>query len=129
MSTIAPRQFDHQSPVLAASLHETLAEMREREPVAWSDEHGGFWVVTRYEDVLRVAQDWRTFSSAEGVGVPVPGVVTVLGAATVDGGEAARVQAASTTSPRAATSHRSTTGRRPALMITPSVEHVAVAGR
>ena len=40
--------------------------------VAWSDEHGGFWVVTRYEDVLRVAQDWRTFSSAEGVNVPAP---------------------------------------------------------
>ena len=42
------------------------------QPVAWSDEHGGFWVVTRYEDVLRVAQDWQTFSSAEGVNVPAP---------------------------------------------------------
>jgi cytochrome P450 len=72
MTTIAPRQFDHMSPELAASLHETLAELREHEPVAWSDEHGGFWVVTRYEDVLRVVQDWRTFSSAQGVGVPAP---------------------------------------------------------
>ena len=27
-------------------------------------------MVTRYEDVLRVAQDWRTFSSAHGVSVP-----------------------------------------------------------
>ena len=72
MTTVAPQGFDHLSPALAASLHETLAELREREPVAWSDEHGGFWVVTRYEDVLRVAQDWRTFSSAEGVGVPAP---------------------------------------------------------
>jgi cytochrome P450 len=72
VSTIAPGQFDHLSPQLAASLHETLAEMRAHQPVAWSDEHGGFWVVTRYEDVLRVAQDWRTFSSAHGVGVPAP---------------------------------------------------------
>jgi cytochrome P450 len=75
MTTFAPSSFDHLSPALAASLHETLAELREREPVAWSDEHGGFWVVTRYEDVLRVAQDWRTFSSAEGVNVPAPTVL------------------------------------------------------
>jgi cytochrome P450 len=62
--------FDHISPELAQSLHETLARMRADHPVAYSEEHGGFWVVTRYEDVLRVAQDWRTFSSAHGVSVP-----------------------------------------------------------
>ncbi|HEX5945615.1 MAG TPA: cytochrome P450 [Acidimicrobiales bacterium] len=72
MTVAEPRAFDHLSPELAATLHETLADLREREPVAWSDEHGGFWVVTGYEDVLRVAQDWRTFSSAEGVNVPAP---------------------------------------------------------
>jgi cytochrome P450 len=27
----------------------------------------GFWVVTRYEDILGVAQDWQTFSSAHGL--------------------------------------------------------------
>ena len=64
--------FDHLSPAFAADPHATFARMRERHPVAWSDEHGGFWVVTGYEDVLRVAQDWRTFSSAEGVSVPPP---------------------------------------------------------
>jgi len=64
--------FDHLSPALAADLHGTLARMREHHPVTWSEEHGGFWVVTGYEDVLRVAQDWRTFSSAEGVSVPPP---------------------------------------------------------
>jgi cytochrome P450 len=44
--------------------------MRAEHPVARSDQHGGFWVVSRYEDVLQVAQDWRTFSSAHGVSVP-----------------------------------------------------------
>ena len=62
--------FDHLSPQLAQNLHETLASMRADHPVAHSEEHGGFWVVSRYEDVLRVAQDWRTFSSAHGVSVP-----------------------------------------------------------
>lgn len=64
------RHFDHISPELALHLHETLATMRADHPVTRSEEHGGFWVVTRYEDVLKVAQDWRTFSSARGVSVP-----------------------------------------------------------
>jgi cytochrome P450 len=32
-------------------------------PVAWSETYGGFWVLTRYADVARVAKDDRTFSS------------------------------------------------------------------
>ena len=62
--------FDHIAPELAQNLNETLAYMREHHPVARSQAYGGFWVITRYEDVLRVAQDWRTFSSAHGVSVP-----------------------------------------------------------
>jgi cytochrome P450 len=46
-----------------------MAQMRSRCPVAHSDQYQGHWVITRYEDVLRVAQDWKTFSSARGVGV------------------------------------------------------------
>jgi cytochrome P450 len=63
--------FDHLSPALGAELHETLARMRAMGPVAWSEEHGGFWVVTGYEEVLAAAQDWETFSSAQGVNVPL----------------------------------------------------------
>src|SRR5688572_15883672 len=64
------RHFDILSPALAQELHPTLAKMRAEHPIAWSEEHGGYWVVTRYEDILRVAQDWETFSSAHGVSVP-----------------------------------------------------------
>jgi cytochrome P450 len=63
--------FDHLSTELPEKLPDTLARMRTMCPVARSDEHGGFWVVTAYEDVLRVAQDWATFSSAQGLTVPV----------------------------------------------------------
>ena len=62
--------FDHLSPVFARELHPTLARARSLCPVAHSDQHGGFWVLTRYEDVLRVAQDWETFSSELGITVP-----------------------------------------------------------
>ncbi len=61
---------------MADQLTESLSRMRGVCPVAHSQEWGGFWVVSRYEDVLRVAQDWETFSSASGVTIPSgpPGV-------------------------------------------------------
>jgi cytochrome P450 len=62
--------FDHLAPELAAALPETMARMRSMCPVAHSDRYDGFWVVTDYEDVLAVAQDWETFSSAHGLTVP-----------------------------------------------------------
>ncbi len=44
--------FDHLSPRMADQLTESLARMRGVCPVAHSQEWGGFWVVSRYEDVL-----------------------------------------------------------------------------
>ncbi len=65
------QNFDHLASEVAVDLPGVLARMRSLCPVAHSDQYGGFWVVTRYEDVLRVAQDWETFSSASGLTVPV----------------------------------------------------------
>jgi cytochrome P450 len=63
--------FDHLSPDLARELHPALAWARQRCPVVRSDAYdGGFWVATTYADVLRVAQDWETFSSELGITVP-----------------------------------------------------------
>ena len=62
--------FDYLAPEVGQHLHTTLADMQARCPVAHSDAYGGYWILTRYEDVLRVAQDWRTFSSEHGVSVP-----------------------------------------------------------
>jgi cytochrome P450 len=61
--------FDHLSPELAATMPDTMARMRELCPVARSDAYDGFWVVTRYEDALSVAQNWDVFSSAHGLSV------------------------------------------------------------
>jgi cytochrome P450 len=41
-------------------------------PVARTEEGGGFWLVTRYEDVKRVLEDWQTFSSLESPITPSP---------------------------------------------------------
>src|SRR3954463_1040164 len=42
-----------------ADEHRTL---RARCPMAWSTELGGYWVATRYEDILAIAQDDRPFT-------------------------------------------------------------------
>lgn len=70
------RHFNYLAPEFAQEIHPTLARMRAQCPVTHSDERGGFWVVTRYEDVLRVAQDWETFSSELGVAIPDTKMVT-----------------------------------------------------
>ncbi|HEY6532636.1 MAG TPA: cytochrome P450 [Acidimicrobiales bacterium] len=62
--------FDYLAPDVAQNLTETLAVLREHCPVTHSDALGGYWIASTYEDVLRVAQDWQTFSSEHGVSVP-----------------------------------------------------------
>ena len=58
------RHFDDLSENVGNALVETLGVMRAHCPVAHSDQWGGYWIVTDYEDVVRVVQDWKTFSSA-----------------------------------------------------------------
>lgn len=57
-------EFDHFSPAFAADPAGAFRDLREKCPVAHSDAHGGFWVLTRREDVATVALDDATFSSA-----------------------------------------------------------------
>ncbi len=47
-----------------------MSRMREECPVAYSDAYGGFWVFSRYADVLQATQDWETFSAEHSLTVP-----------------------------------------------------------
>jgi cytochrome P450 len=40
-------------------------EIRERCPVGRSEQHGGHWIVSRYEDVEAVMRNWQDFSSRQ----------------------------------------------------------------
>lgn len=68
--------FDYRGPEMAHHLHDSLAVLREECPVARSDQHGGYWVVTRHADVVAAAQDWETFSSQLGVSIPASTMVS-----------------------------------------------------
>jgi cytochrome P450 len=89
--------FDHHSD--AFNLHQqTLnAELRQRCPVAWNENYGGFWFLSSYDAVSQTARDDATFShkyepdADNGVdyqgemGVPRPEGQPALGIGEVDG--------------------------------------------
>jgi cytochrome P450 len=50
-----PEDFD--------SPHAMFKDLRQRCPVAYSDAMGGFWAVSKYEDIVRVLTDWETFTT------------------------------------------------------------------
>src|SRR5437016_6049153 len=68
--------YDYLAPELGGQLHSSLERMRAMCPVTHSEERGGYWIVSKYQDVLRVAQDWNTFSSQLGVSIPTTQMVT-----------------------------------------------------
>ncbi|EHB55573.1 Camphor 5-monooxygenase [Mycolicibacterium rhodesiae JS60] len=57
------RNFDHLDPNYEQNPFPTLAKIREESPVARSDNYGGFWLTTKFEDVEQVAHNHDTFSS------------------------------------------------------------------
>jgi cytochrome P450 len=56
-------EFDHHSPEYARNWREINAGLRAQCPVAHTDAHDGFWVVSKHADVAEVARDDATFSS------------------------------------------------------------------
>jgi cytochrome P450 len=64
--------YDVHDPALAANVHERLDEIREKCPLAYSPSHGGYWIITRYEDVHDIARNFDVFSNYP-VAIPAEG--------------------------------------------------------
>src|ERR1044072_6432041 len=58
------KTYDHFDTSIAADPPRVCRALRSRDPVAGSECHGGFWVVSRYEDLLEAGSDWHRFSNA-----------------------------------------------------------------
>jgi cytochrome P450 len=67
--------LDIHDPAFARDPYPTYARWRDRCPVPYTDKYGGFWTLTRYEDVRQAAMDWRTFTSSV-VGVTAIPIIT-----------------------------------------------------
>lgn len=70
--------FDHNSDEHSADPAGSYKRIREEHPVAWSEAHGGYWVLSGYRTVFDASRDDATFSSArnehggEGLSVVIP---------------------------------------------------------
>jgi cytochrome P450 len=63
-------EFDFFSPDLnGPQLWDATLALQSRGPLVWVENYGGFWAATSHDLVRRIAQDWQTFSSAEGVAI------------------------------------------------------------
>lgn len=56
--------FDHNSQEHSADPVASYRALREECPVAWTEAHGGYWVVSGYDGVFEAARDDDVFSSA-----------------------------------------------------------------
>jgi cytochrome P450 len=83
---VHPHEYDldNTDPELFGHLFETLNEMRDTCPVAWSPNFGGFWALSRYDDVSLAANDYRHFCSGEGIMMPPTGASMKVVPAEVD---------------------------------------------
>jgi cytochrome P450 len=60
--------FDILAPIDADTKWKIFEYGREQCPIARTDANGSFWLITRYDDVRHVLEDWQTYSS---LGAPI----------------------------------------------------------
>lgn len=63
--------FDQHDPAFIEDPERVFGPIRDEQPVLHSDRYGGFWLLTRYEDVAAAALDWEALTSA------VPGTTLI----------------------------------------------------
>ncbi|KLL12446.1 MULTISPECIES: cytochrome P450 [Protofrankia] len=65
--------YDHYDPVFALDPHPSYAVLREKCPVAHTENYGGFYILSKFEDISEVLHDAATFSSWPADTPPTPG--------------------------------------------------------
>jgi cytochrome P450 len=77
--------FDHHSADHAENPVANYRRLREETPVAWTEAHGGYWVLADYKSVFEASRDDDVFSSARhdefggpGLSVTIPKAPTAL---------------------------------------------------
>jgi len=62
--------FDHHAPEFGEHIADIFGHLRAHSPVHRAEAYGGFWVLTRYADVMQVVRDDETFSLQGGMSIP-----------------------------------------------------------
>ena len=76
--------FDHHSALHAEDHVGAYKAIRDTTPVAWTEAHGGYWVLSDYQSVFEASRDDDLFSSArhesggDGLAIIIPKAATAL---------------------------------------------------
>jgi cytochrome P450 len=68
---MSEKGFNPHDPEFIQDPYSFYRRFHNEEPIVRSEHYGGFWLLTRYQDVRRALQDWETYSSA------TPGVTSI----------------------------------------------------
>jgi cytochrome P450 len=71
-------QYDHFAQDYVVDPFPLWARMRAEQPIARSEVHGGYYIVTRYEDIRAAAKDTATFSNTQSTGIPPLPIVGMI---------------------------------------------------
>ncbi len=69
-ANFTPADFNHHSVKIMQDPYAIFSEVRSKCPLGHSSELGGFYFPTTYDEVKRAYSDFRTFTSAQGSGLP-----------------------------------------------------------
>lgn len=62
--------FNHGDPRISDRLFDWGARLRQESPIAYSNAYGGFWIATRYQDIVNILRDTQTFICSERITLP-----------------------------------------------------------
>lgn len=66
----SPTTFDHAATHLRQELFAWGDRLRDDQPIAWSEAHGGVWIASRHADIEAIAKQPDIFVSGKGITVP-----------------------------------------------------------
>jgi cytochrome P450 len=55
-------EFDQHGSDYAANWKAIMADLRANTPVAWTEAHGGFWIISKYDDIVHCERNPQIFS-------------------------------------------------------------------
>jgi cytochrome P450 len=63
-------KFDHADPGISDQLLDWGLRLQRASPIAYSEAHGGFWIASRYQDIVTIMRDTQTFICSQRITLP-----------------------------------------------------------
>jgi cytochrome P450 len=68
--SVAKVTFDHADQRISGELLAWGRRLQKESPISYSEAHGGFWIASRYQDIVSILRDTQSFTCAQRVTLP-----------------------------------------------------------